>query len=140
MLDIALGDDLRTRFSVAVANREPHLVGPLMQTEGVLLGLADSGRARRSVVRCLLRNRSPRHVDPRSRRLLGGSRSAQAHGEPAAFLEPPQSRVLAPGMAADICVFDPDTVRRGRFGGCATSRLTASDSSRIERVASGMCW
>jgi len=43
MLDVALADDLRTRFNVAVANADAEAVGPLLQSKGVLVGLADSG-------------------------------------------------------------------------------------------------
>ena len=36
-------------------------------------------------------------------------------GEPASFLGLTDRGLLAPGMAADICVFDPETVAPGRL-------------------------
>ena len=43
MLDVALADDLDTRFSVPIANADPLAVAPILKSEGVLLGLGDAG-------------------------------------------------------------------------------------------------
>ena len=43
MLNLALADDLDTRFSVPVANADPLAVAPILRAEGVLLGLGDAG-------------------------------------------------------------------------------------------------
>jgi N-acyl-D-aspartate/D-glutamate deacylase len=139
MLDIALGDDLRTRFGVAVANWEPHLVGPIMQTEGVLLGLADSGAHvgqlcdacfATDLLGTWTRDRGVFSVEAAVHKLTG---------EPAAFLGLHDRGVLAPGMAADICVFDPDTVapgplRRVRDFPAEGERLVADRSRGIRHV------
>jgi N-acyl-D-aspartate/D-glutamate deacylase len=139
MLDIALGDDLRTRFGVAVANWEPHLVGPIMQTEGVLLGLADSGAHvgqlcdacfATDLLGTWTRDRGVFSVEAAVHKLTG---------EPAAFLGLRDRGVLAPGMAADICVFDPDTVapgplRRVRDFPADGERLVADRSRGIQHV------
>ena len=60
-------------------------------------------------------------------------------GEPAAFLGLHDRGVLAPGMAADICVFDPDTVapgplRRVRDFPAEGERLVADRSRGIRHV------
>jgi N-acyl-D-amino-acid deacylase len=139
MLDIALGDDLRTRFSVAVANSEPRLVGPIMQTEGVLLGLADSGAHvsqlcdacfATDLLGTWTRDRGVFSVEAAVHKLTG---------EPAAFLGLRDRGVLAPGMAADICVFDPETVapgplRRVRDFPADGERLVADQSRGIRHV------
>jgi N-acyl-D-aspartate/D-glutamate deacylase len=139
MLDVALGDDLRTRFTVTVANWEPHLVGPIMQTEGVLLGLADSGAHvgqlcdacfATDLLGTWTRDRGVFSVEAAVHKLTG---------EPAAFLGLRDRGVLAPGMAADICVFDPDTVapgplRRVRDFPADGERLVADQSRGIRHV------
>ena len=43
MLDISLDEDLETRFRSVLANNDPDAIAWLLQREGVLIGLADSG-------------------------------------------------------------------------------------------------
>lgn len=113
MLDVALSDDLATRFNVAVANFEPAAVGPLLQAEGVLIGLADSGAHvgqlcdacfATDLLATWVRERGVLSLEEAIRKLTS---------EPAGFLGLTDRGVIAPGKAADICVFDPATVAPG---------------------------
>jgi N-acyl-D-aspartate/D-glutamate deacylase len=115
MVDVALADDLTTRFNVAVANFDLDEVGPLLQAEGVLIGLADSGAHVGQICdACFATDLLATWV--RERGVLGlGEAIRKLTSEPAAFLGLADRGVLAPGMAADICVFDPATIGPGRL-------------------------
>jgi N-acyl-D-aspartate/D-glutamate deacylase len=113
MLDVALEDDLTTRFNVAVANREPDEVETILRSEGVLLGLADSGAHvgqlcdacfATDLLATWTRERGVFTVEEAVHKLTG---------EPAAFLGLRDRGTIAAGHAADICVFDPATVAPG---------------------------
>jgi len=115
MLDVALEDGLATRFNVPVANADPAEVGPLLQAEGVLIGLADSGAHvgqlcdacfATDLLGTWVRERGVLSLEEAVRKLTS---------EPAAFLGLEGRGVLKPGMAADICVFDPQTVAPGKL-------------------------
>jgi N-acyl-D-aspartate/D-glutamate deacylase len=115
MLDVALEDDLQTRFNVAVANVDPAEVAPILRAEGVLIGLADSGaHVGQLCDACFATDLLGSWV--RERGVLSLSEAIRKlTSEPAAFLGLANRGRLAPGMAADICVFDPDTVAPGRL-------------------------
>jgi N-acyl-D-aspartate/D-glutamate deacylase len=115
MLDLALADGLDTRLSIPVANADPVAVGPLLRAEGVLLGLGDGGaHVGQLCDACYptdllgrwVRDRGVMSIEAAIRKLTG---------EPAGFLGLSDRGVLAPGRAADICVFDPATVAPGRL-------------------------
>jgi N-acyl-D-aspartate/D-glutamate deacylase len=115
MLDLALADGLDTRLSIPVANADPVAVGPLLRAEGVLLGLGDGGaHVGQLCDACYptdllgrwVRDRGVMSIEAAIRKLTG---------EPAGFLGLSDRGVLAPGRAADICVFDPGTVAPGRL-------------------------
>jgi N-acyl-D-aspartate/D-glutamate deacylase len=113
MLDLALEDRLETRFAVPVANFDPAAVGPLLQAEGVLLGLGDGG----AHVSQLCDSCFPTTLLGTWCRERGVLTLEQAvhklTAEPAAFLGLHDRGRLKPGAAADLCVFDPRTVDSG---------------------------
>jgi N-acyl-D-aspartate/D-glutamate deacylase len=110
LLDLALADDLETLFDFPVLNQDPEGVRPLVTDPRFLIGLSDGGA----------------HVDQlcdagyathllgtwvRERQAL--SLEAAVHrltGEVAAFFGIADRGVIAPGMAADLVLFDPDAV------------------------------
>jgi N-acyl-D-aspartate/D-glutamate deacylase len=115
MLDLALADGFDTRLSIPVANADPVAVAPLLRAEGVLLGLGDGGaHVGQLCDACYptdllgrwVRDRGVMTIEAAVRKLTG---------EPAGFLGLADRGVLAPGKAADICVFDPATVAPGRL-------------------------
>jgi N-acyl-D-aspartate/D-glutamate deacylase len=115
MLDLALADGFHTRFSIPVANADPDAVAPLLRADGVLLGLGDGGaHVGQLCDSCYPTDLLGRWV--RDRRVLTLEAAVRKlTGEPAGFLRLADRGVLAPGRAADICVFDPATVAPGRL-------------------------
>jgi len=115
MLDVALEDGLATRFNLPVANADPAEVGPLLQAEGVLIGLADSGaHVGQLCDACFATDLLGTWV--REREVLTLAEAVRKlTSEPAAFLGLEGRGTLRPGMAADICVFDPETIAPGKL-------------------------
>jgi N-acyl-D-aspartate/D-glutamate deacylase len=117
MLDLAMEEDLDTRFRSVLANNDPEAIAWLLQQEGCLIGLADSGaHVSQLCDACLPTDLLGNWV--REREVIPLERAVhKLTGEPAAVfgLDAPdggRGRV-AVGMAADIAVFDPATVAPG---------------------------
>jgi N-acyl-D-aspartate/D-glutamate deacylase len=110
LLDVALEDGLGVLFDYPVMNQDPDAVRPLVTDSRFLIGLSDGGA----------------HVDQLcdagyATYLLGkwvrqwGALSLEAAvhrltGEVADFFGIPDRGRVAPGAAADLVLFDPDTV------------------------------
>ena len=117
MLDISLADDLETRFRSVLANNDPDAIAWLLQQEGCLLGLADSGaHVSQLCDACLPTDLLGNWV--REKEVISLERAVhKLTGEPAAVFgldaaDGGRGRVEV-GMAADITVFDPATVAPG---------------------------
>jgi N-acyl-D-aspartate/D-glutamate deacylase len=134
MLDLALAEDLGTRFRSTLANNDPDAIAWLLQREGCLLGLADSGaHVSQLCDACLPTDLLGNWV--REQEVIGLERAVhKLTGEPAHVFgldSPTGGRGrLAVGMAADVTVFDPATVdpgplRRVRDFPADGERLTA---------------
>ena len=109
-LDIGLADQLRTRFAVPLFNINIDRVGKLISDPRTMLGLSDAGA----------------HIDVfctadytthllgtwvREHRVLTLERAVQRiTSEPAAFFGIRDRGRIAPGLAADLVVFDPTTI------------------------------
>lgn len=109
-LDIALADELETFFDIQALNYEPKGIQNLITDSRFLIGLSDGGA----------------HVDmlcdaPYTTYLLGRwVRERQAFtleeavrrltSEPAQLFGIPKRGRIAPGLVADLVLFDPDTV------------------------------
>jgi N-acyl-D-amino-acid deacylase len=116
MLDVSLDEDLETRFRSVLANNDPDAIAWLLQREGVLIGLADSGaHVSQLCYACFATDLLGNWV--RERPVIDLPRAVhKLTGEPAAvfgFDGPGGRGVLREGMAADIAVFDPETVAPG---------------------------
>jgi N-acyl-D-aspartate/D-glutamate deacylase len=144
MVDLALADDLETRFAVPIANADADLVAPILQAEGVLLGLGDAG----AHVGQLCDACFPTDLLGNWCRDRGVLTLEQAvhklTGEPAAFLGLSDRGVLASGRAADLCVFDPVTVAPGplhrvRDLPAGGERLLADSGTGIRHVVVNGC-
>jgi N-acyl-D-aspartate/D-glutamate deacylase len=117
MLDLSLDENLETRFRSTLANNDPEAIAWLLGREGVLLGLADSGaHVSQLCDACLPTDLLGNWV--REREVLSLERAInKLTGEPAGVFGLDSADggrgLLREGMAADITVFDLDTVAPG---------------------------
>ena len=139
MCELAIQEDLTTRFRAYIANDDVDAVAHLLNHESVALGLSDAGA----------------HIDqlcdaPLPTDLLGKwvrergvmPLEAAVHkltGEPADMFGFVRRGYLREGYWADICVFDPETVgtgptRRVRDFPADAERLTAEEPTGVQHV------
>ena len=143
MLDLAMEEDLDTRFRSVLANNDPDAIAWLLQQEGCLLGLADSGaHVSQLCDACLPTDLLGNWV--REKGVISIERAIhKLTAEPAAVYgldHPAGGRGrLKVGMAADITVFDPETVapgplRRVRDFPANGERLTADQPTGMRHT------
>jgi len=139
MCELALTEDLETRFRAYIANDDVEEVGRLLTHEHVALGLSDAGA----------------HVDQlcdaplptdllgrwvRERELMPLEQAVRKlTGEPADMFGFDRRGYLREGTWADVCVFDPATVgpgplRRVRDFPADGERLTAEEPTGVRHV------
>jgi N-acyl-D-aspartate/D-glutamate deacylase len=113
VLDISLDDNLQTRFWSVVANDDPDGIAWLLNQEGTLLGLADSGaHVSQLCDACFATDLLGNWV--REKEVLPLERAIyKMTGEPARVFGLAERGTVEVGNAADLCVFDPDTVDPG---------------------------
>ena len=139
MCEIALDEELETRFRAYIANDDAKAVAQLLNHEHVILGLSDAGA----------------HVDQlcdaplptdllgtwvRERAIMPLERAVRKlTGEPGDMFGFARRGYLREGNWADVCVFDPQTVgtgptRRVRDFPADAERLTAEEPSGLRHV------
>ncbi len=113
MLDVALDDDLNTRFRTAVANDDEEGVSYLIPRDNVLLGLADSGaHVSQLCDACFSTDLLGKWV--REKQVMPLERAVhKLSEEPAAVFGLTDRGVVEVGRKADLNVFDPATVAPG---------------------------
>ena len=113
LLDVALADELRPRFTSVLANDDPEGIAWLLPRDHVLIGLADSGaHVSQLCDACFATDLLGPWV--RERGVMPLERAVhKLTGEPAAVYGLHDRGVVAAGRAADIVVFDPATVAPG---------------------------
>ncbi len=113
MLDVSLDDKLETRFLSVLANDDADGIAWLLPRDNVLLGLADSGaHVSQLCDACFATDLLGTWV--RDRGVMPLERAVhKLTGEPAAVYGLADRGTLEVGKAADIAVFDPDTVAPG---------------------------
>jgi N-acyl-D-aspartate/D-glutamate deacylase len=140
MLDLSLEENLETRFRSVLANNDPDAIEWLLGREGVLMGLADSGaHVSQLCDACMPTDLLGNWV--REKQVLTLERAVQKlTGEPAGVFGLDAADggrgLLREGMAADVTVFDPDTVapgplRRVRDFPADGERLTADQPAGV---------
>jgi N-acyl-D-aspartate/D-glutamate deacylase len=113
VLDISLDDDLKTRFWSVVANDDKEGIAWLLPRDNVLLGLADSGaHVSQLCDACFATDLLGNWV--RDGGVMPLERAVhKLTAEPARVYGFTDRGTIEVGQAADICVFDPDTVAPG---------------------------
>jgi N-acyl-D-aspartate/D-glutamate deacylase len=139
MCDLALAEDLETRFRAYIANDDADAVGNLLVHDNVVLGLSDAGAHIDQLCDAPLptdllgrwvRDRGALPLERAIRKLTG---------EPADLFGFAGRGYVREGYAADLCVFDPQTigsgpVRRVRDFPAGGERLTAEAPTGMRHV------
>jgi N-acyl-D-aspartate/D-glutamate deacylase len=139
MCELALAEDLRTRFRAYIANDDIEAVRHLLTYEQVVLGLSDAGAHVGQLCD------APIATDllgtwVRERQLMPLERAVRKlSGELADLFGFVRRGYLREGYWADVCVFDPQTVgtgpvRRVRDFPADSERLTAEEPSGVRHV------
>ncbi len=113
LLDLSLADDLTTRFWSVLANNNPEGIAYLLPRDDVLLGLADSGaHVSQLCDACFATDLLGNWV--RDRQVMTLERAIhKLTAEPAGVYGLAERGSVTVGKAADLVVFDPDTVAPG---------------------------
>jgi len=113
MLDVSLGEKLETRFTSVLANNDPEAIAWLLPQDTVLLGLADSGaHVTQLCDACFATDLLGNWV--RDKEVMPLEHAIhKLTGEPAAVFGLHDRGTIEVGKAADVVVFDFDTVGPG---------------------------
>jgi N-acyl-D-aspartate/D-glutamate deacylase len=113
MLDLSLAENLETRFWSVLANNDPDAIAELLPQDTVLIGLADSGaHVSQLCDACFATDLLGSWV--RERQVMPLERAIhKLSGEPARVFGLHDRGTVEVGKAADLVVFDPDTVAPG---------------------------
>jgi len=139
MCELAVAEDLTTRFRAYIANDDAVAVGKLLTHDHVALGLSDAGAhvdqlcdapLPTDLLSKWVRERGVMPVEAAVRKLTG---------EPGDMFGFDRRGYLRKGNWADVCVFDPETVgtgptRRVRDFPADGERLTAEEPSGMRHV------
>ncbi|TMK60992.1 MAG: amidohydrolase, partial [Actinobacteria bacterium] len=139
MLDLAMSEDLETRYMIVLANDDEDGIYRLLHEDQMLLGLSDAGAHVSQLCDAVLptdllgnwvREREAISLEEAVRKLTG---------EPATVFGYRNRGVLAPGKAADVTVFDLSAVgtgpmRRVRDFPADGERLVADEPQGIRHV------
>jgi N-acyl-D-amino-acid deacylase len=137
--EVALADDLDTRFRIYIANDDADEVSDLLSREHVALGLSDAGAhvgqlcdapLPTDLLGTWVRERGVMPIERAVRKLSG---------EPAGLFGFVRRGHLREGAWADVTVFDPETVgtgplRRVRDFPAGGERLTAEEPTGVRHV------
>ena len=136
--DVALSEDLATRFRIYIANDEPVSVAHLLAHRQSALGLSDAGAHVQRVVD------TPLPTDllgtwVRDRGPCARARHYKLSGQPADIFGFVRRGYLRQGYWADVCVLDPEPVapgptRRVRDFPANGERLTAEEPVGVRHV------
>jgi N-acyl-D-amino-acid deacylase len=138
LCDIALDDDLTTRFRVVIANNDPHGIAYLLNQDHTLLGLSDAGAHASQMCDAVFATFMLEHW-VRETGTVSLERAIQRMtSEPAQVFGLHGHGLIAPGYAADLVAFDAAAVGVGPmrrvFDFPAGADRLIADSRGIEMV------
>jgi len=110
LCDVALDDDLRTRFRVVVANDDATSLAGLLRDDRTLLGLSDAGAHASQLCDAVFATYLLEHWVRETGTLSLEKAIWRITGHPAAVFGIPGRGRVAPGYFADLVAFDPATV------------------------------
>jgi N-acyl-D-amino-acid deacylase len=113
LCDVALDDDLTTRFRVVMANDDEAGLAILLRDDRTLLALSDAGAHASQLCDAVFSTYLLEHW-VRDRQTITLEKAIwRLTGHPASIFGLPGRGRIAPGFAADLVAFDPDTVAVG---------------------------
>ena len=139
MCELALAEDLETRFRAYIANDDSDAVGQLLGTDSVILGLSDAGAHVDQLCDAPLFTDLLARVVREQKVLSLEQAVRKMTGEPADLFGFVRRGYLREGYWADVCVFDPETIgpgptRRVRDFPADAERLTAEEPTGLHHV------
>jgi N-acyl-D-aspartate/D-glutamate deacylase len=109
-IDLALEENLKTRFRVVLANDDEDEVGKLLQDERAVLGLSDAGAHASQLCDACFSTHLLSHWT-RDKGVLSLEHAVwRLTGQPAEIFGISDRGRIEEGLAADLVAFDPDTV------------------------------
>jgi N-acyl-D-aspartate/D-glutamate deacylase len=110
MIDLALEEDLKTRFAIVLANDGKEEIGELLADNRAVIGLSDAGAHASQICDACFST----HLLGHWVREVGAISLEQAvhrlTAHAAHVFRIPDRGTIQPGAFADLCAFDPDTV------------------------------
>ena len=110
LCDVALDDDLQTRFRVVVANDDAGSLAGLLRDDRTLLGLSDAGAHASQLCDAVFSTYLLEHWVRETGTLTLEKAIWRITGHPAAVFGIPGRGRVAPGYFADLVAFDPAAV------------------------------
>src|SRR5438270_9394162 len=109
-IDLALEENLKTRFRVVLANDDEEEVGKLLQDERAVLGLSDAGAHASQLCDACFSTYLLSHWT-REKGVLSLEQAVwRLTGQPTKIFGITDRGLVKEGLAADLVAFDPDTV------------------------------
>ena len=137
MLDLALSDDLATRFRVVMDNDGDDEIGELLADKRTLLGLSDAGAHASQLCDACYSTHLLGHWVRERKALTLEDAVWRLTGHPHQAFRIPDRGLVQEGFHADLVAFDPDTVGCARrSSGCTTSPAAPTASSSAASASS----
>jgi N-acyl-D-aspartate/D-glutamate deacylase len=128
MLDLGLATDLEARFRMAILNTDEEAVAELLAHPATVLGLSDAGAHASQLCDACFSTYLLGHWVREKRALSLEHAVRHLTTRPAEVFGIRDRGRLAPGLAADVVVFDPDAV------GCSRLRRVRDQPARADRL------
>ena len=110
MLDLALEEDLATRFHVPMTNDNEEQIAEMLNNDRLLLGLSDAGAHTSQLCDADFATYLLQHWWRETGAITLERAVWRLTGQPAEFLGLSDRGTLIPGAVADVVVFDPESV------------------------------